>query len=206
MPRKQIKTPVCKSILLVVEGETEKIYFERLKALERFSNLRIKPDLPKHSDLKTLIEYAKDQAKEKVYDAVWVVFDRDVIQSQNISKAILELINDTQKCKNIGINLADSLPCFEIWFLLHYCIPNQFYNTQTSLLNELSKYIPNYSKNNIWLSKNDIYRQLKTKMTDALNNSVKLRDKNIKNTTSYSSMCNVDLLIRQIWEFANLDK
>lgn len=202
MPRKQIKTPVYKSILLVVEGETEKIYFERLKALERFSNLRIKPDLPKHSDLRSLIDYAKAEAKTKAFDSVWVLFDRDVISTQNISKELLEIINNEQKCKNIGINIADSLPCFEIWFLLHYCIPSQFYNSQAPLLNELSKYITNYTKNNTWLDRNDIYKLLRDKMQVALDNSKKLRTRNSKSGIQDCSMCNVDLLINQIFQYA----
>ena len=50
--------PVQKTMLLVVEGTTEKIYFERLKGYEKYSSLKIKPDLPKHSNLKTLLEHA----------------------------------------------------------------------------------------------------------------------------------------------------
>ena len=34
--------PAQKTMLLVVEGTTEKIYFERLKGLERYSSLKIR--------------------------------------------------------------------------------------------------------------------------------------------------------------------
>ena len=52
MARLKKNKPVKKNLLLVVEGATEKIYFERLKELERYATLRIKPDLPKHRNMR----------------------------------------------------------------------------------------------------------------------------------------------------------
>ena len=83
--------PVQKTMLLVVEGTTEKIYFERLKGYEKYSSLKIKPDLPKHSNLKTLLEHAKIEQKTGVYDYVWLIFDRDVLLTQKLPKSTLDL-------------------------------------------------------------------------------------------------------------------
>lgn len=186
------------TILLVVEGTTEKIYFERLKGLERYSSLKIRPDLPKHSNLTTLLDYAKNEQKSGAYDYVWLLFDRDVLQTQNLPKSTLELINNPEKVKGQGIDVADSMPCFEIWFLLHYCLPKQTYQNQDKLIEELRKYIPNYCKKQEWLDKNDIYAMLKDKINTALKQSEALRARNRNTDSSDYTMCNVDLLISEI--------
>ena len=186
------------TILLVVEGTTEKIYFERLKGVERYSSLKIRPDLPKHSNLTTLLDYAKNEQKSGAYDYVWLLFDRDVLQTQNLPKSTLELINNPEKLKGQGIDVADSMPCFEIWFLLHYCLPKQTYQNQDKLIEELRKYIPNYCKKQEWLDKNDIYAMLKDKIDTALKQSEALRVRNKNTDSSDYTMCNVDLLISEI--------
>ena len=200
MARARKNKPLPKTILLVVEGETERIYFERLKAFERYSTLRIKPDLPKHSNITTLLDYAKKEKNSKAYDYVWILFDRDVLLTQNLPKTTLDLINNPEKLKGKGINIADSMPCFEIWFLLHYCLPKQTYQNQDKLIEELCKHIPNYCKNQEWLDKNDIYAMLKDKIDTALKNAETLRERNKNADSSDYSMCNVDLLIEKIQE------
>lgn len=198
MARAKKNKPTVTTILLVVEGTTEKIYFERLKGLERYSSLKIRPDLPKHSNLTTLLDYAKKEQKSGAYDYVWLLFDRDILLTQSLPKTTLDLINNPEKLKNQGIDIADSMPCFEIWFLLHYCLPKQTYQNQDKLIEELCKHIPNYCKNQDWLDKNDIYAMLKDKINTALKNSETLRGRN-KNADSLDhSMCNVDLLIEKI--------
>ena len=190
--------PAQKTMLLVVEGTTEKIYFERLKGLERYSSLKIRPDLPKHSNLRTLLDYAKEEQKSGAYDYVWLVFDRDVLLTQKLPKATLDLINNPDKLKGQGIEVADSMPCFEAWFLLHYVLPKQNYKNQDVLIKELCKYISGYCKKQEWLDKNDIYKLLKNNLNVALENAKLLR---VRNQDSYSgdyTMCNVDLLIDEI--------
>ena len=202
MARRKIKTPAYKTILLVVEGETEQIYFERLKAFEKYPNLRIKPEMPKHSNIGTLLDFAKKEAKSKAYDAVWLLFDRDVLKTQNISKDILKQINDKNTMAKLKINLADSFPCFEVWFLLHYCLPKQYYSSQNESIKDLCKYLPSYTKNNVWLSRNDIYKLLKDRIDNAYINSQKLRSRNAGFDSIESTMCNVDLLMKEISSLA----
>ena len=192
--------PVQKTMLLVVEGTTEKIYFERLKGYEKYSSLKIKPDLPKHSNLKTLLEHAKIEQKTGVYDYVWLIFDRDVLLTQKLPKSTLDLINDPERLKSQGINIADSMPCFETWCLLHYVLPKQNYHNQDELIKELSKYLPTYCKRQEWLDKNDIYKLLKNNLNTAIENAKQLRLRNKDLDTDDFSMCNVDLLLNEIQE------
>ncbi len=200
MARQKNNKQTFKTLLLVVEGATEKIYFERLKALERYTTIRIKPDLPKHSSLQSLLDYAKKEQKTGAYDYVWLVFDRDILFSQNLPKATLDLINNPEKLSGQGIDIADSMPCFEIWFLLHFCLPKMTYQNQDKLIEELYKYIPNYCKKQEWLDKNDIYAKLKTNLNIALQNAKQLRKRKETTDSEDCSMCNVDLLIEKIQE------
>lgn len=198
MARAKKNKPTHTSILLIVEGDTERIYFERLKGFERYTSLIIEPKIPSHGDIKRLLDYAKKGKNSKTYDYVWILFDRDVLLTQNLPKKTLDLINNPEKLKSQGIDIADSMPCFEIWFLLHYCLPKQTYQNQDKLIQELCKHIPNYCKKQEWLNKNDIYAMLKDKINNALGNSKKLRERNTKADSSDYSMCNVDLLISEI--------
>lgn len=200
MSRAKKNKPVKNNLLLVIEGTTEKIYFERLKGLERYATLRIKPDLPKHSNLQSLLEYAIKEQKSGVYDYVWLVFDRDILLTQNLPKTTLDLISNPKKLKEQGIDVADSMPCFEIWFLLHFCLPKMIYQNQDKLIDELCKYIPDYCKKQEWLDKNDIYAKLKSNLNIALQNAKQLRKRKEASDSAEYSMCNVDLLIEKIQE------
>lgn len=203
MARIKKNIPTYKTMLLVVEGSTEKIYFERLKGFEKYSSLKIRPDAPKHSNLTSLLEFAKKEQKSGAYDYVWLVFDRDVLLTQNLPKATLDLINNPEKLKVQGIEIADSMPCFETWFLLHYCLPKQIYQNQDKLIEELCKFIPNYCKNQKWLESKDIYAMLKDKIETALKNAESLRLRNKKSINSDYTTSNVDLLIKEIKELGN---
>ena len=178
MPRKTYKIKTKKTILLIVEGYTEKIYFSQMKFVENNQNVTIIPRMAKHSSLVTILETAIKEAKEKIYDAIWCVFDRDVLLS--------------------NIQFADSLPAFEIWFLLHYVLPKQYYKNQDELINELQKYINNYSKDVNWLSRENLYIKLKPFVSNAIQNNIKLEQRNLSNQTNDYSMCNVYKLINTI--------
>ena len=88
MPRKTHKIKSKKTILLIVEGYTEKIYFSQMKFVENNQNVTIIPRMAKHSSLVTILETAIKEAKEKIYDSIWCVFDRDVLLSTGSSKEI----------------------------------------------------------------------------------------------------------------------
>lgn len=164
MPRKTHKIKSKKTILLIVEGYTEKIYFSQMKFVENNQNVTIIPRMAKHSSLITILETAIKEAKR---------FD---------------------------IQFADSLPAFEIWFLLHYVLPKQYYKNQDELITELQKHINNYNKDINWLSKENLYTKLKPLVLNAIDNSIRLEQRNLANQTNETSMCNVYKLIKSILE------
>ena len=174
MPRKTHKIKSKKTILLIVEGYTEKIYFSQMKFVENNQNVTIIPRMAKHSSLVTILETAIKEAKEKIYDSIWCVFDRDVLLSTGSSKELELKFNEANR---LNIQFADSLPAFEIWFLLHYVLPKQYYKNQDELINELEKYIKNYSKDVNWLSRENLYIKLKPLVSKAIQNNIKLEQR-----------------------------
>lgn len=197
MPRKTHKIKSKKTILLIVEGYTEKIYFSQMKFVENNQNVTIIPRMAKHSSLITILETAIKEAKEKIYDAIWCVFDRDVLLATGISKDLEQKFNEA---KRFDIQFADSLPAFEIWFLLHYVLPKQYYKNQDELITELQKHINNYNKDINWLSKENLYVKLKPLVLNAIGNNIKLEQRNLSYQTNETSMCNVYKLIKSILE------
>lgn len=197
MPRKTYKIKTKKTILLIVEGYTEKIYFSQMKFVENNQNVTIIPRMAKHSSLVTILDTAIKEAKEKIYDAIWCVFDRDVLLSTGISK---ELEQKFTEAKSLNIQFADSLPSFEVWFLLHYILPKKYYKNQDELIIELQKYITNYNKDINWLSKENLYMKLKSLVSNAIENNIKLEQRNLSNLSNDNSMCNVYKLIKSIME------
>lgn len=195
MPRKTNKIKTRKTVLLIVEGYTEKIYFSQLKFAENNQNVTITPRMAKHSSLLTILETAIQEAHTNIYDSIWCIFDRDVLLTSGISDVLNKKLDTA---KSLNIQFADSLPAFEIWFLLHYTMPKQFYKNQEELINELKKYIVNYKKEIDWLSRTNLYVTLKSFLPTAIAHNKKLEQRNLKVPRDDTSMCNVYKLIQEI--------
>lgn len=117
----QIETKeVNRTILIVGEGQTEKLYFESFPVL----TLTVKAiDLGGQSKLK-LIEATEVIIKNKniAFDEVWCVFDMDIKQGENEFSDFDNAINSGA---SKGYKLAYSNDCFELWFYLHYNYTDQ---------------------------------------------------------------------------------
>jgi len=104
-----------KTILIVGEGQTEKLYFESFPVL----TLTVEAiDLKGQSKLK-LIESTTSiiENSEKEYDEVWCVFDMDFKQGE---KEFSDFDNAITKGESLGYNIAYSNDSFELWFYLHF--------------------------------------------------------------------------------------
>ncbi len=113
-------TEVNKIILIVTEGQTEKLYFEAFPVL----TLTIEVvDLKGQSKLK-LIESTEAiiQNSDKNYDVVWCVFDMDYKQGE---QEFSDFDGAVEKGKSLGYNIAYSNDSFELWFYLHYNYTDQ---------------------------------------------------------------------------------
>lgn len=111
---------VNKTILIVCEGQTEKLYFESFPVL----TLTVEAiDLKGESKLK-LIESTHDIVKNSTtkYDEIWCVFDMDFKRGE---KEFADFDNAIEKGKKFGYNVAYSNDAFELWFYLHYQYTDQ---------------------------------------------------------------------------------
>lgn len=146
---------IIEKILIVSEGiKTEPIYFQRLVNFLKLITTDIEVTGSKASCPKRVVDYAielynKSKGTKNKYDLVFCVIDKDT--HANYSNAI-NLLNDTKY--NQIFKLVNSVPCFELWLLLHYeYTTREFSKTVknsicTSLIKDnLKKYLPDYEKN-----------------------------------------------------------
>lgn len=203
MPRKLKTRRQNPTILLLVEGHTEQIYFNQLRRFERFQ-ITIKPEIPKSISPIEIIKTALKKQKENngQYDYIWCVFDCDILK---------DILHDFEilyrQAKSKKIFFAESAPCFEIWFLLHFVLPNNYYRDQYNVIDDLKKQegMKDYSKAQAWQERFNIYERLKPRIKTAIENAGKLPVLDHKNHNVTST--NVHHLIRLLFEIqASLEK
>jgi hypothetical protein len=107
--------PINKTILIVCEGQTEKLYFESFPVLGvkiKAINLMGQAKLKLVESTVEIIEDAKVQ-----YNEVWCVFDMDVKRGAD---EFADFDNAISKALQLGYKIAYSNDAFELWFYLHY--------------------------------------------------------------------------------------
>lgn len=131
-----------KTILIVTEGQTEKLYFESFPVLTSYKVEAI--DLKGQSKLK-LIDSTEAIVEDALitYDEIWCVFDMDVKQGE---REFSDFDNAIIQGEYRGFKIAYSNDSFELWFYLHYNY-NDIQNTRKFYYQELGKYwAMNYEK------------------------------------------------------------
>jgi hypothetical protein len=108
-------------VLIICEGEkTERQYLRELCNDLRLSGASV-IITPSHrgTDPMSVVTYAIDRHKteDEIYDRVYCVFDRDT--HANYDQA-LALLNASPFAKKGILHAITSVPCFEIWVLLHF--------------------------------------------------------------------------------------
>ncbi|MBO8456624.1 MAG: RloB domain-containing protein [Spirochaetes bacterium] len=197
MPRKTGKLKVNKTFLLVVEGFTEQIYFSDVKTTRRIPGITINPKIAKHSDLSTILRTAIREYNTNAYDSVWCVFDRDTITEQGMSDDLKKQYNTAL---DLGIQFADSMPAFEVWFLLHFAMPSPFYISQDGVIKDLRKYISDYSKEQAWLSSAKLYSKLEPYFDAAEKRAIELDKKKSDSGDETTTFSHVYKLFKELKE------
>lgn len=103
-------------VLVVVEGETERNYFNGLK--ERDSDIKIVLERPGPADPFRLVKTCIDHMEDKDVniddgDLAICAFDMDENPPERIARA-------AELARENGMIIALSNPCFELWLALHY--------------------------------------------------------------------------------------
>lgn len=161
-------------VLIVCEGEkTEPNYFQALINDLQLNTANIK--ILKNtagSAPRTIVDFALEEyRKEKVYDRVYCVFDKD--RHPSYAEA-LDVIRRTKRVKGHTVIATTSVPCFELWLLLHFAYTTKQFDTGTGsicekVISELKKYFPDYEK-----GCSDIYSETKDLIEQAIANAKRL--------------------------------
>ncbi|MCL2148875.1 MAG: RloB family protein [Methanomassiliicoccaceae archaeon] len=114
-PRRGGHRPPAKTVVILVEGRSEKVYFERFRTRERPIAIRIHES--KDSTAEGMVEKCiglneRSGLDTKTDDAA-VVFDADINSREDIGRAV-------ETATGRGIKVYVSNPSFEFWLLLHF--------------------------------------------------------------------------------------
>ena len=197
--RKIKKKSLHKSIAIIGEGLTEWFYFESLRQTERFA-FDIKPELPKRSDFRELIKLAR-QKREEGYDLVYIVLDMDRMV-HNASEKHTYINEKSKTKKNSGIYFIESMPCIELWFLLHFLktYSNRTYLNYEEIKPKLQKYYPGYNKTLKFFQKTKLYDFLNKKGNEskAIEFADRLMQDNEKNDNTYANYSEIGRLLVEL--------
>jgi hypothetical protein len=82
------------------------------------------------------VRYAASAFTADEYDGVWCVVDTDSFDIQAAQTA----------AERLGVDLAISEPCFELWLLLHFTGHTAHVDNGTAACRLLKKHLPGYDK------------------------------------------------------------
>ena len=162
------------NILFEFEGKnkTEEIYFRNFQQRGKPYNIKFAygHDTDPVGMIKSLINYIKkEDINSENNDKIYCVFDADVdINKQKRIDEAIKLASEN------GIEIIISIPCFELWYRLHYSYTSKMYFSNREIINDLKGYIPNYEKNM------NIYNIIEGKTNIAIENSKKLEKEQIR--------------------------
>ena len=136
-------------ITIIGEGATERFYFTNLRRLKDY-RYTCKP--------RNFTEQSLDEIQKQV-DRVLAdrgiavcVFDTDITRNNPTERAKFEALCQKYKDRK-DVIICDSMPSIEFWFLLHYLNTNRYFATANDVIDVLHKYIPDFSKQEKFLSK-----------------------------------------------------
>lgn len=174
-------------VLIVCEGgKTEPNYFSELRDALRLNTANIEICGKEcNSSPKDVVDFALQKYNDsKEYDRVYCVFDKD--QHTTYGEA-LDMVRQARLVKGHEIHAVTSVPCFEIWFLLHFRYSTKGYGAcQGSIcaqvIRDLKQHIHGYEKGN-----GGIYQQIQDRTDAAVTNAKKLSRHNIDAATDNPS-------------------
>jgi len=177
--REKAKYDPYERVLIVCEGKkTEPYYFRGL-----CQDLRLNPknvvieDRKSGLDPKRLVTFAVETFKKgRDFDRVYCVFDKDKHASYNDA---LEKIRATRLAGGATLHAITSVPCFEIWLLLHFTYTTRPFSTAGDdsdcalVIEELDRKgrIRGYEKGST-----GIFQAISYKLEKAIRNAEKLED------------------------------
>lgn len=129
--------------LILGEGPTEFFYFKSL--CDVFKHITIKPDYPKHTNLKDL-EKKIEEGVEMGYSHIFCIIDMDTkdleperSQYQKMKAKYAEPINKPKKGIYCSVEFFETHRCTELFFLYYFRYTSRSYDEQEPLLKDLNQ-------------------------------------------------------------------
>lgn len=137
-------------VLIVCEGEkTEPLYFDDIRKQNRIPTAHIRVLHSNGTQPRQVVDFAEATFREtKEYEWVFAVFDRDnhatYLDALNRAAALGNALKNDEG-KRVRFMAIPSVPCFELWLLLHFVDIHAFFN-QHEIIKRLGGHILGYEK------------------------------------------------------------
>lgn len=167
-----------KTVVCVVDGDTEGWYLNMLKRNEPALKISIKPELPQKKAIWEQFARVKELSKD--YSQVFWIVDMDTViresrQHSGRGKSPRHVLNECLQKLPINVVFIANTPCFEFWFLLHAVRTTRYYDSCESVIKEMQKYpiLSGYEKTKRYFTAdgNDIYSRLRSYLPTAMNHA-----------------------------------
>lgn len=165
--RKPGRKPPRSITLIVCEGETERTYFDVARAHYGLTNAEvIIANNTEGSAPISVVRCAERKSTELGgYDKIYCVFDRDRHASFREACDKIRSLSTRAK-KPLPIEEIVSIPCFEIWVLLHFDQTDAPAERCADVVVRIQNHMPNYRKADVTVA-----RQLMNDVDTALINA-----------------------------------
>jgi RloB-like protein len=165
-------------VLIVCEGrKTEPNYFNGLKLAYGLSNMNVRVHQPSEHDPMSLANFAiQELDRDEECDRGYCVFDRDGHVGFNEAVRTIQTSKPGMDGRLFAIT---SIPCFEIWVLLHYRYSSAAYTTSGGrsacerVIRDIREHNPAYTKGS-----RSIFNDLTPHADQALTHAARLEQHN----------------------------
>lgn len=135
--------------LILGEGPTEFFYFRSLDDV--FKRITIKPDFPKHTNIKELESKIKEGV-DMGYSHIFCIIDMDTKDAepehtlyQQLKAKYAQPVDKPEEGISCQVEFFETHRCTELFFLYYFCYTSRPYLDQGGLLEDLNKKVK-YSK------------------------------------------------------------
>jgi hypothetical protein len=180
-------------VLIVCEGKkTEPNYFFGMRQAYNLSSANIEIAQPGATDPLNIVQYAERRLNEDSFDRVYCVFDRN--GHTNYYQA-LRHIDQSQNGKSGRLLAITSVPCFEIWILLHFVYTSSPFISVGSqsacdmVISRVRRHLADYEKGH-----KGVYTTLAPYMPQAIVYAARLRKENVR-TGSQNPVTQMDKIV-----------
>jgi hypothetical protein len=175
LARKKASRPPFDRVLIVTEGSTtEPLYFEDIRKQKRIPTAHIEI-LPGAlgTQPRQIVDYAHQRFLEtRAFERVYAVFDRDdhttYADALNRARQLDNTLKNDER-KLVTFKAVPSVPCFELWLLLHFEDVLAFTH-RTQVIGKLGARISGYTK-----GANGIYARTEALLPQATARAAHLR-------------------------------